>query len=127
VNADTKTLLVVEDDPAVRQSMEELLRHQGHRVLTAADGEEGLRLVREKRPDLIILDVALPGMDGFRVATLIKGDPALQKIPIILYSGRLEESFAILAYETKAEYFLPKGGNLRPILEAIKQLLENTP
>lgn len=127
MNADTKTLLVVEDDPAVRQSMEELLRHQGHRVLTAADGEEGLRLVREKRPDLIILDVALPGMDGFRVATLIKGDPALQKIPIILYSGRLEESFAILAYETKAEYFLPKGGNLRPILEAIKQLLENTP
>jgi CheY-like chemotaxis protein len=127
MNPEAKTLLVVDDDPAVRESLEELLRRQGYRILTAADGEEGLRLVREKRPDLIILDVALPGMDGFRVATLIKGDPALQKIPIILYSGRLEESFAILAYETKAEYFLPKGGNLRPILEAIKQLLENTP
>ena len=127
MSPETKTLLVVDDDPAVRESLEELLRRQGYRILTAADGEEGLRLVREKRPDLIILDVALPGMDGFRVATLIKGDPAFQKIPIILYSGRLEESFAILAYETKAEYFLPKGGNLRPILDAIRQLLEETP
>jgi CheY-like chemotaxis protein len=127
MNPETKTLLVVDDDPTVRESMEELLRHQGYRVLTAADGEEGLRAVREQRPNLIVLDVSLPGMDGFRVATLIKGDPVLQKIPIILYSGRLEESFAILAYETKAEYFLPKGGNLRPILEAIRQLLEGTP
>jgi DNA-binding response OmpR family regulator len=127
VNPETKTLLVVDDDPTVRESLGELLRHQGYRVLTAADGEEGLGLVREKRPDLIILDVALPGMDGFRVATLIKGDPALQKIPIILYSGRLEESFAILAYETKAEYFLPKAANMRPILDAIRQLLQGTP
>ncbi len=121
---EAKTLLVVDDDPVLRECLEEVLRHQGYRVLTAGDGEEGLRLVREQAPDLVILDVALPGMDGFRVATLIKGDPALQRIPIILYSGRLEESFAVLAYETKAEYFLPKGGSIQPILEAIRQLLE---
>jgi DNA-binding response OmpR family regulator len=127
MNPESKTLLVVDDDPALRESLEELLHQQGYRVLTAADGEEALRLVREKRPDLVVLDVVLPAMDGFRVATLVKSDPALQRIPIILYSGRLEESFAILAYETKAEYFLPKGGNGRPILEAIRQLLERTP
>lgn len=123
---EARTLLVVDDDPVLRECLEEVLRHQGYRVLTAGDGEEGLRLTRQQRPDLIILDVALPGMDGFRVATLIKGDPALQKIPIILYSGRLEDSFAVLAYETKAEYFLPKGGSIQPILEAIRQLLEGT-
>lgn len=127
MNPEAKTLLVVDDDPAMRESLEELLRHQGYRVLTAADGEEGLRLAREKRPDLVVLDVALPGMDGFRVATLMKDDPALSKIPIVLYSGRLEESFAALAYETKAEYFVPKAGNLRPILDAIRQLAERTP
>ncbi len=123
MNAAAKTLLLVDDDPILRDSLGVLLGHQGYRILTAADGEEGLRLVREKRPDLIILDVALPGMDGFRVATLVKSDPALEKIPIILYSGRLEESFAVLAYETKADYFLPKGGTIRPILEAIRELL----
>ena len=127
MNPEAKTLLVVDDDPAIRESLEELLRHQGYRVLTAADGEEGLQVAREKRPDLIVLDVALPGMDGFRVATLMKDDPALSKIPIILYSGQLEESFAVLAYETKAEYFVPKAGNLRPILDAIRQLTERTP
>lgn len=81
-------------------------------------------MVREQRPDLIVLDVGLPGMDGFRVATLIKRDPVLSQVPIILYSGRLEESFAVLAYETKADYFLPKAGNVRPILDAIRHLLE---
>ena len=124
MNPGAKTLLVVDDDPGVRESLEELLRHQGYRVLTAVDGEDGLRRVREQRPDLIVLDVGLPGMDGFRVATLVKRDPALSEIPIVLYSGRLEESFAILAYETKADYFLPKAGNVRPILDAIRQLLE---
>jgi DNA-binding response OmpR family regulator len=124
MNPGAKTLLVVDDDAAVRESLEELLRHQGYRVLTAVDGEDGLRTVREQRPDLIVLDVGLPGMDGFRVATLIKRDPALSQVPIILYSGRLEESFAVLAYETKADYFLPKAGNVRPILDAIQQLLE---
>jgi DNA-binding response OmpR family regulator len=124
MNPGAKTLLVVDDDAAVRESLEELLRHQGYRVLTAVDGEDGLRTVREQRPDLIVLDVGLPGMDGFRVATLIKRDPVLSQIPIILYSGRLEESFAVLAYETKADYFLPKAGNVRPILDAIRQLLE---
>jgi DNA-binding response OmpR family regulator len=124
MNPGAKTLLVVDDDAAVRESLEELLRHQGYRVLTAVDGEDGLRMVREQRPDLIVLDVGLPGMDGFRVATLIKRDPVLSQVPIILYSGRLEESFAVLAYETKADYFLPKAGNVRPILDAIRQLLE---
>ena len=122
-----KRILLVDDNDAVREGLEELLRHQGYRVSTAADGETCLTIVRTDPPDLIVLDVAMPGLDGFRVATLIKTDPVLQRIPIILYSGRLEESFAVLAYETRAEYFLPKSGNLGPILSAIRKLLETTP
>ena len=122
-----KRILLVDDNVAVREGLEELLRHQGYRVSTAPDGETALEIVRTDPPDLILLDVAMPGLDGFRVATMIKTDPAVQHIPIILYSGRLEESFAVLAYETKAEYFLPKAGNLGPILSAIRRLLEATP
>ena len=124
---DTKRLLVVDDDPALRESLEELLRLQGYRVLTAADGVEGLRAVHDESPDLIILDVAMPGLDGFSVATLIKKDPTLNQIPIVLYSGCLEENFALRAYETQVEYFLPKTLNVRPILTAIRKLLETTP
>jgi DNA-binding response OmpR family regulator len=120
----TKTLLVVDDDPAVRESLEELFRHQGYQVLTAGDGEAGLRAVRAERPDLMILDVALPGLDGFRVATQIKNDPTLTQIPIILYSGQVGDSFAFLAYQTKADCFLPKVGGLRPILSAVRELLD---
>ena len=122
-----KRILLVDDNTAVREGLEELLRHQGYRVATAPDGETALEIVQTDPPDLILLDVAMPGLDGFRVATMIKTDPVVQHIPIILYSGRLEESFAVLAYETKAEYFLPKAGSLAPILSAIRRLLETTP
>jgi CheY-like chemotaxis protein len=124
---DMKRLLVVDDDPAVRESLVELLQLQGYRVLAAADGAEGLRAVHDESPDLVILDVAMPGLDGFSVATLIKKDPTLNQIPIVLYSGCLEENFALRAYETQVEYFLPKTVNIRPILTAIRKLLEATP
>lgn len=124
MNSEVKTLLVVDDDPAIREGLGDLFRHQGYHVLTAVNGEAGLRAVRAKRPDLMVLDVAMPGLDGFRVATQIKNDPTLTQMPIILYSGQVEESFALLAYQTKAEYFLPKVGGLRPILTAVRDLLE---
>lgn len=124
MNPNAKTLLVVDDDPAIREGLGELFRYRGYHVLTAVDGEAGLRAVRAERPDLIVLDVAMPGLDGFRVATQIKNDPALTQMPIILYSGQMGENFAILAYQTKAEYFLPKVGDLRPILTAVHDLLE---
>lgn len=119
-----KTLLVVDDDPAIREGLQELFQYQGYQVLTAVNGEAGLQAVRRERPDLLVLDVDMPGLDGFRVATQIKNDPALTEMPIILYSGQLEDSFALLAYETKVEYFLPKVGGFRPILAAVQELLE---
>jgi len=123
---ESKRLLVVDDNPAMRESLEELLRHQGYDVLTAADGTEGLRVVHDESPDLIILDVAMPGLDGFHVAMLIKTDPSVNRIPIVLYTGHFDESIALLAHETQAEYFLPKTANIRPILTAIQELLETT-
>ncbi|WP_240555890.1 response regulator, partial [Streptomyces albus] len=60
-------LLLIEDDDAVRTALEMGLTRQGHRVVTAASGEDGLKLLREQRPDLIVLDVMLPGIDGFEV------------------------------------------------------------
>lgn len=63
-------LLLIEDDDAIRTALELSLSRQGHRVVTAATGEDGLKLLREQRPDLIVLDVMLPGIDGFEVCRL---------------------------------------------------------
>lgn len=127
MNPAEKTVLVVDDNLTMREGMADLLRYQGYQVLTAADGEEALQVVRAQKPDLVVLDVVMPRLDGFCVATTIKGDPALRHIGIILYSGHVDESFATRAYETQAKSFVPKAGNLRPILKAIRDLLEGPP
>ena len=81
---DGNTILVVDDDPDVRQLLQRHLSREGFRVLTAAGGEEGLRLAREARPRAITLDVMMPGMDGWEVLTALKKDPDLAAIPILL-------------------------------------------
>jgi PAS domain S-box-containing protein len=78
------TLLVIDDDPAARAITRRSLARGGYRIVEAADGETGLRLARELHPDLITLDVLMPGMDGWAVLSALKADPALAGIPVIL-------------------------------------------
>src|SRR4029434_2955611 len=76
--------LVIDDEPAVRDLMQRFLSREGFRVVTAAGGEEGLRLARELRPDAITLDVMMPGLDGWAVLTALKADPSVADIPVIM-------------------------------------------
>jgi GAF domain-containing protein/DNA-binding response OmpR family regulator/anti-sigma regulatory factor (Ser/Thr protein kinase) len=78
------TILVVDDDPTVRELMQRFLRSAGFNIVTAAGGEEGLRLAREVRPDAITLDVMMPGMDGWAVLAALKADPDLADIPVTM-------------------------------------------
>jgi signal transduction histidine kinase/CheY-like chemotaxis protein len=78
------TVLVIDDEPAVRELMQRFLVKEGFRVATATDGEEGLRLARELRPDVITLDVMMPGMDGWAVLSTLKAEPELAAIPVIM-------------------------------------------
>ncbi len=80
-------ILVVDDDPHALKSAERLLSSSGYRVLTASGGGEALNLVREGRPDLVLLDVVLPDIDGVEVCERIKADPQLEDVFVILYSG----------------------------------------
>jgi PAS domain S-box-containing protein len=81
-----KNILVVDDDPSIRILLHQELETQGYRVREAADGEEALNAVRRERPDLIILDVMMPGLSGFDVAAVLKNDPQTLSIPIIILS-----------------------------------------
>ena len=78
------TVLVIDDEPAVRDLMQRFLGKEGFRVITAAGGEEGLRLARAHRPDAITLDVLMPGLDGWAVLSMLKADPDLADIPVIM-------------------------------------------
>jgi len=76
-------VLIIEDNPANMKLTSLLMRHAGHAVLCAVDAEHGITLARAERPDLILMDIQLPGMDGFAATALLKRDPATAMIPII--------------------------------------------
>jgi two-component system, cell cycle response regulator DivK len=81
------TVLVVEDNPANMKLATMLLHTAGHRVLGAVDAETALRLARDEQPDLILMDIQLPGMDGLAATTILKHDPATASIPVIALSA----------------------------------------
>jgi signal transduction histidine kinase/DNA-binding response OmpR family regulator len=78
------SVLAIDDDPVVLDLMQSFLRKEGYRVTPASSGEEGIRLARELRPDVITLDVSMPSMDGWSVLSALKGDPELSEIPVIM-------------------------------------------
>ncbi|MDQ0703929.1 EAL domain-containing protein (putative c-di-GMP-specific phosphodiesterase class I)/DNA-binding NarL/FixJ family response regulator [Pseudomonas sp. W3I7] len=102
------TLLIVDDEPQVRKLLETLLQHEGYQTLTASSGEEALQLVAQQPPDLILLDIMMPGMDGYEVASQLKGDATTANIPIIMLTALSESEARVSGLETGAEEFLSK-------------------
>src|SRR5882757_6453928 len=100
-----KTLLLVEDSKVQKLAAEKILLRAGYLVLLASDGEEGLHLARESRPDLILLDLRLPGIEGEEVLSILKRDSLTQGIPVIIVSDRAADNFARLKEAGAAEYF----------------------
>ncbi len=81
------TVLTIEDQPDIRRLIRMTLEFKGLRVIEAGDGIEGLRLARDEKPDLILLDVMMPGMDGLTVGKTLTADPVLSRIPVIMLSA----------------------------------------
>ncbi len=113
-------ILIIEDDPAFAKILAELIRRRGYRVLAAGDGESGLRLVREFRPAGVLLDVMLPGMDGWAVIDRMKADVALKDIPVHFISATDD---AARGLEAGAIGFLTKPVSKAALLSAFDRLL----
>ncbi len=99
------TVLVIDDDPSARQLVARMLGKEGFRVVEAADGEAGLELARAERPDVITLDVLMPGLDGWGVLAALKNDPALASIPVVMLTIMDQES---LGFSLGAAEYLTK-------------------
>jgi two-component system, OmpR family, alkaline phosphatase synthesis response regulator PhoP len=106
-------ILLVEDDRILRRAGEVVLSKKGYEVVVAVDGEEALVKVREHKPDLILLDVMMPKLDGFEVLTRLKDDPATRDIPVIMLSNLSEASEIKKATDRGARAYLVKS-SLRP-------------
>lgn len=84
-------ILVVDDEPPIVRLMEFILARQGHQMLVAVNGEEALEKVRTQNPDLVLLDIMMPRIDGYEVARTLRADPATQDLPIIMLSAKAQE------------------------------------
>ena len=114
-------ILVVEDEPDLSMSLEEDLRRQGHEPAVAEDGEKGLRLGRQEKWDLILLDVMLPKMDGFDVCSALRR--AGIRTPIIMLTARTQEAEKELGLDSGADDYVTKPFSLRELRARIRAQL----
>ena len=114
------SLLLVEDDPSIRMAIELALTRQGHRVTAAATGEEGLELWQSQRPELVVLDVMLPGLDGFEVCRRIR---RTDQVPIILLTARSDDIDVVVGLEPGADDYVVKPVQPRVLDARIRAVL----
>ncbi len=116
-------LLVIEDDPAVCELLAGCLGSQNRRVSTVHCGEDGLRLIEEDRPQLVILDLTLPGMSGLDVCRAIRRDPWMEKIPVLMLTGRDEDDDVVAGLEVGADDYMTKPFAVKVLSARVAALL----
>jgi two-component system sensor histidine kinase/response regulator len=116
-------ILVVDDDRIIVEILSQSLSLAGYEVITAADGQEGLELARELRPDLVLLDVMMPRLDGYSVCSELKKDPGTQFIPVIILTALTDRDDKLKALEAGADEFIRKPPDRQELLIRIKSLL----
>jgi DNA-binding response OmpR family regulator len=119
-----KTILFIEDESALQKTFGEILRQEGYEVISALDGEVGLNLAKTEKPDLILLDLILPKLDGFKVLKKIKEDEKIKNIPIIVLTNLDGIKDVEKAIELGATTYLVKANySLEEVVEKIKKAL----
>ncbi|HET9555375.1 MAG TPA: response regulator [Anaeromyxobacteraceae bacterium] len=113
------TILVVEDDPGIRDTIAELLESEGYRVVPARHGGEALELLATLRPDVMVLDLVMPVMDGGQLLARLRADAALGALPVVLMTGAATWGRKPLP---RADHLLPKPFELDDLLTAVRRL-----
>ncbi len=117
------TVLVVEDEPNLLTALKYTLEQAGYETLTATDGESGLRLTRTSEPDLVILDVMLPNIDGFEVCRMIRRE---SDVPILILTARGEEVDRVVGLELGADHYVTKPFSMRELMARIRNMLRRS-
>jgi len=118
-----KNILIIEDETDIREMLRLRLNREGHDVLTADSGEAGLAVARERRPDVILLDLMLPVMGGLEVLRKIKAERGIARTPVIIVSARGDESDIVVGLELGADDYVTKPFNMAVLIARINALL----
>jgi DNA-binding response OmpR family regulator len=118
-----KTILVVDDEPQIVQLVRDYLEHSGFTVLTATDGTSALRVARERQPDLVVLDLGLPGLDGLDVTRSLRREGAM---PVVMLTARGEESDKLVGLELGADDYLTKPFSPKELVARVRAVLRRS-
>ncbi len=118
-NGTDKKILVADDEEAITELVAFALELEGYQVIQAPDGPEALRLAREEHPDLAMVDVMMPGLDGREVSRRIKDDPATSSIPVLLFSAAPNPDLT----EAKADGFMPKPFDVNQLVDTVRRYI----
>jgi two-component system, OmpR family, alkaline phosphatase synthesis response regulator PhoP len=119
-------ILLVDDDPHIVRLLKSYLEQAGMATLAASDGKEAQRLIRNEHPDLIVLDLMLPGLDGWEITRWMHHDEQLSAIPILMLTARVEDSDKILGLELGADDYLAKPFNPYEVVARVRAILRRT-
>jgi two-component system alkaline phosphatase synthesis response regulator PhoP len=119
-----QTILVVDDEPQIVEIVRDYLEGAGYRVLTARDGQTALTLARHEHPDLVVLDLMLPGgLDGLEICRRLRRDPGLADVPIIMLTARVEETDRLIGLELGADDYITKPFSPREVVARVRAVL----
>lgn len=119
----SKTLLIADDEPNIVISIEYLMKREGFEVLVAGDGEEALTKIRQHRPDIVLLDVMMPKMNGFDVCQEVRADPALAGVRILMLTAKGRDTEVAKGLALGADVYMTKPFSTRELVEKVRQLV----
>ena len=122
-----KKILIIEDYKNIVEILTMRLSKMGYTVISAKDGQEGLTLARKEKPDLIVLDVMLPKMNGYKISRLLKFDSKYKDIPIIMLTSRETKRDEQIGLETGADEYVYKSDRTGKLLKTIRNFLDSPP
>ncbi len=117
------SILVIDDDEIVARTIERALRSNELRVTVANSGVEGLKIARRRRPDLVILDIIMPGMDGYAVCREMRADPLLEEVPVLFLTARVKDEDRIAGFLAGADDYLAKPFNIDELGLRVRAIL----
>ena len=118
-----RKILLVDDEPGIQMVISARLEAEGYEVLIAKDGQEGLDLARSESPDIVLLDIMLPKLDGYKVCRMLKFDKTFESIPIVMFSAKGADADKKLAEQVGADAYIVKPFDMNLFTQTVQRLL----